>query len=285
MVSFDSGDPMHPDRSSGSVRALRRSAARLALAFAVVALAVLAGRIVEHRLSVRHALAEGEDAFRRGDFRQAAATFKFAVDLDPASMPARLRLIAAYQRQYVPGGDSRANHQVAERALQEIARVLERDPMNRPAMLAAGEINADRSADDRAGEWYRRLAAIDSNNAAAFAGMSAASLRQASGAVLDAASRSGLVLSSGHPIANDDLRRSLADRWSGTIANGIDAASKAVALDRDHEAAMLTLEAWHQLAADLAASPDEYRRHLIAADEWRHKALDLRRLKAQRSSP
>jgi hypothetical protein len=47
---------------------------------------------------------------------------------------------------------------------------------------------------------------------------------------------------------------------------------------------MLTLDAWHQLAADLAASPDEYRRHMTFADEWRHKALDARRLRAQRGS-
>jgi hypothetical protein len=47
---------------------------------------------------------------------------------------------------------------------------------------------------------------------------------------------------------------------------------------------MLTLEGWHQLAADLAASPDEYRRHMRSADEWRRKALAARRLEAERSS-
>ena len=55
-------------------------------------------------------------------------------------------------------------------------------------------------------------------------------------------------------------------------------------LDREHEEAMLTLDGWHRLAASLAASPDEYRRHITAADEWRHKALDARRLKAERGS-
>jgi hypothetical protein len=55
-----------------------------------------------------------------------------------------------------------------------------------------------------------------------------------------------------------------------------------VTIDREHEGAMLMLDTWHQLAADLAASPDEYRRLMTTADEWRHKALDTRRRKAQR---
>jgi tetratricopeptide (TPR) repeat protein len=278
---------MIPDRLSGSARRHRRGAAtrlRLPFAVAAVALAVFAAHVIEQRLSARAALAEGEEAFRRGDFVRAADRFHSALEIDPASTAVRLRLVAAYQMQYVPGGESLANHDVAKRALEEIARVLDRDPSNRAAILTAGEINDGRSDYDRARDWYRRLAAIDSSSAAALAGMSAASLTQASSAVLDAEARGGLLPASGHPIADDDLRRSLAERWSATIAEGIDAASKAVTIDREHEGAMLTLDAWHRLAADLAASPDEYRRHMIAADEWRHKALEARRIKAERGS-
>jgi tetratricopeptide (TPR) repeat protein len=291
---------MISDRLSGSTRRHRLAATRLRLPFAVaaVALAVFAAHIIEQReqrLSARTALAEGEEAFRRGDFVRAADRFRSALEIDPASTPVRLRLVAAYQMQFVPGGESLTNHAVAKQALEEIARVLDRDPSNRAAIMAAGEINDGRSDYDQARAWYGRLAAIDSSNAAAFAGMSAASLTQASGAVLDAESRAGLLpaafalrasapKASGHSIANDDLRRSLAERWSATIAEGIDTASKAVTIDREHEGAMLTLNAWHRLAADLAASPDEYRRHMISADEWRRKALDARRLKAERGS-
>jgi tetratricopeptide (TPR) repeat protein len=278
---------MISDRLSGSARRRRRGAARrrrLPLAVAAMTLAVFAAHIIEQRLSARSALAEGEEAFRRGDFVRAADRFHSALEIDPASTAVRLRLVAAYQMQYVRGGESLANHDVAKRALEEIARVLDRDPSNRAAIMAAGEINDGRSDYDQARDWYGRLAALDSSNAAAFAGMSAASLTQASGAVLDAESRAGLLPGSGHPIASDDLRRSLAERWSASIAEGIDAASKAVTIDREHEGAMLTLEAWHRLAADLAASPDESRRHIISADEWRHKALDARRLKAERGS-
>lgn len=195
---------MIPDRLSRSLR--------LPFAVAAVALAVCAAHSVGQRLSARTALAEGEEAFRRGDFVRAADRFQSVVVRDPSSAAARLRLAAA---------------------------LVER---------------------------------------------SAALLAQASGNVLDAEARAGLLPASGHPIANNDLRRPLSDRWSATIAEGIDAASKAVALDSAHEGAMLTLDAWHQLAADLASSPDEYRRQMASADEWRHKALDVRRLKAQRSA-
>jgi len=282
-------------RSSGSGRDPRRGAARLLLAIAGVVLAVIAGRIVDHRLSVRTALAEGEDAFRRGDFRQAAAKFKFALDLDPASTAVRLRLVAAYHKQFVPGGESRANLEIAAQTLDEIARVLERDPSNRVALVAAGEIHDGRSEYDQARDWYRRLIAIDSSNATAFAGLSATSLKQVSGAVFDAEARAGLLpaafaplasvpKASGRPIAKDDIRMSLAERWSTTIAEGIDAGTRAAAIDRENAGLMLTLSAWHKLAADLAASPDEYHRNMTSAADWRHKAHDVRRLRAERGA-
>ena len=269
---------------------------RLAFGVAVVAVAVFSAYTYDERLAARTALAKGEEAFRSGDFLRAAEQFRSALEIDRGSTPVRLRLIAALQKQYVPGGESFANHDVATQALDEIARVLERDPANRAALLAAAEISDGRSDFDQARDWYRRLAAIDASSAAAFAGMSASSLKQASGAVLDARARAGLLPAAsalsasapeagGHAIANDNLRQSLAERWSATIAAGIEAASKAVIIDRVHETAMLTLDAWHRLAADLAASPDEYQRHLISADEWRRKALAARRAKAERGSP
>jgi tetratricopeptide (TPR) repeat protein len=269
---------------------------RLAFGVAVVAVAVFSAYIYDERLAARTALAKGEEAFRSGDFLRAAEQFRSALEIDRASTSVRLRLIAALQKQYVPGGESLANHEVAKQALDEIARVLERDPANRAALLAAAEISDGRSDFDQARDWYRRLAAIDASSAAAFAGMSASSLKQASGAVLDARARAGLLPAAsalsasapeagGHAIANDNLRQSLAERWSATIAAGIEAASKAVTIEREHEGAMLTLGAWHQLAADLAASPGEYQRHAISADEWRHKALAARRAKAERGSP
>src|SRR6185436_3469575 len=109
------------------------------------------------------------------------------------STAVRLRLVAAHTKQYVPGGESLANRDVAKRALEEIARVLDRDRSSRAAIMAAGEINDGRSDHDQARDWYRRLAAIDSSSAAAFARMSAASLTQASDAVLDAEARAGLL--------------------------------------------------------------------------------------------
>src|SRR5215510_4129296 len=173
---------MISDRLSGSasVRAVRRrrrgAATRLRLLFAAaaVALAVSAVHLIEQQLSARAALAEGEEAFRRGDFVRAADQFRTALEMDPASTAVRLRLVAAYQMQYVPGGESPANLDVAKHALDEIARVLDRDPSNRAAIMAAGAIDEGRSNDDRARDWYRRLAAVDSSSAAAFAGMSAA---------------------------------------------------------------------------------------------------------------
>jgi tetratricopeptide (TPR) repeat protein len=273
---------MNPERFPSSVRPPLQRAARLLLAIAAVALAIVGWRAVDNRLAVRAALAEGEDAFRRGEFRDAAAKFRSALDLDPKSTTIRLRLVAAQHKQYVPGGDSRANLEIATQTLDEIARVLEGDPSSRRAIVAAAEIAEARSDYDQARNWYRRLVTIDSASATALAGLSAASLKEVSGAVFDAEAQAGLLPSSGRPIANDDMRKALAERWSATIAEGIDAGTRAVALDRENHAVMLMLSAWHALAADLAASPDEYQQHMTSADDWRHNAHEARRAKAER---
>ena len=149
---------MISDRLSGSARRHRRAATRhLPFAVAALALAVFAVHIIEQRLSARTTLAEGQEAFRRGDFRRAADRFRSALGIDPASTAVRLRLIAAYRDAGVPDGESLANHAVAKQALEEIARVLDRDPSNRAAMMAAAEINdVDRISIRRALVWPSR---------------------------------------------------------------------------------------------------------------------------------
>src|SRR4029078_13034563 len=104
MVSFDSDDLM--------MFASKRL--RLLLAVAAVGLAMLAATVVDRRLSLRLALGEGEAAFRRGDFVRAADGFRSALEIDPASTPVRLRLIAASQQQHVPGGEASANRDGAK---------------------------------------------------------------------------------------------------------------------------------------------------------------------------
>jgi thioredoxin-like negative regulator of GroEL len=78
---------------------------------AALALAVFAAHIIGQRLSARTTLAEGQEAFRRGDFGRAADRFRSALGIDPASTAVRLRLIAADQMQFVPDRESLANHQ------------------------------------------------------------------------------------------------------------------------------------------------------------------------------
>ena len=79
---------MISDRLSGSARRHRRAATRhLPFAVAALALAVFAAHIIEQRLSARTTLAEGQEAFRRGDFGRAVDRFRSALGIDPALVP------------------------------------------------------------------------------------------------------------------------------------------------------------------------------------------------------
>src|SRR4029450_9220383 len=113
---------MTSDRSSGSASSAVASATedrrryppagplRVPFAVGAVALAVFAARLIEQRLSVRTALAEGEEAFRRGDFTRAADRFHTALETGPASTAVRPRLVARDPKHHLPAGRELTQH-------------------------------------------------------------------------------------------------------------------------------------------------------------------------------
>src|SRR5437764_8575824 len=82
------------------------------------------------KLKARDSLNKGVNAFKAGQYPQAADFFKRAVDLDPGFPTARLYLATAYMSQYIPGADSPDNKRNAEEAMKQFQQVLADDPKN-----------------------------------------------------------------------------------------------------------------------------------------------------------
>ena len=82
------------------------------------------------RLKARDHLNKGVQDYRNAQFQPAIMHFKEAVRLDPTLLNARLYLATAYAQQYVPGGDSEDNKQIAQQAIDAFQDVLKMDPGN-----------------------------------------------------------------------------------------------------------------------------------------------------------
>ena len=79
------------------------------------------------RLKARDHLNKGVQSYRNAQFQPAIMHFKEAVRLDPSLLNARLYLATAYAQQYVPGGESPENQQVAKDAIAAFEDVLKMD--------------------------------------------------------------------------------------------------------------------------------------------------------------
>ena len=82
--------------------------------------------------------------------------FKEAVRLDPSLLNARLYLATAYAQQYVPGGDSPDNKQIAQQAIDAFQDVLKMDPSNTTALASIAQIYYNMKKFDEAKDYNQR---------------------------------------------------------------------------------------------------------------------------------
>jgi len=125
------------------------------------------------------------------------------------------------------------------------------------------------------------LAALAPPSADAYASLSRSSWKQVSAVVADARAREGLEPEDDRPVPAG-LRADLLTRWSREIDEGIALGSKALAIDPEHDAALTTTSQWHLVRADLAETIEGHEREVRAADELMHKALAIRKARAER---
>ena len=116
------------------------------------------------RLKARDHLNKGVQDYRNAQFQPAIMHFKEAVRLDPSLLNARLYLATAYAQQYVPGGDSPDNIQIAQQAIDAFQDVLKMDPGNTTAIASIAQIYYNMKKFDKAKEYNQRRIKLEPNN-------------------------------------------------------------------------------------------------------------------------
>jgi len=247
------------------------------------------------KLKARDNLNRGVQAFKSAKYNTAVEHFKEAVRLDPEFPTARLYLATAYMSQYIPGADSEENMQNARAAEQEFHRVLEKDPNNALAIESLASLHYNQAQGgqtldekvkklDEAAKWYTRLAEVDPNNKTAFYSLGVITWAKWYPKLMEARNKLGMKPEDPGPIKDKKVRDELRAQWLTTVNQGIQHLERALQIDPEYDEAMAYMNLLIRERADLSETPDAYKKDIEVADNWVQKALDTKKIKAERAA-
>jgi tetratricopeptide (TPR) repeat protein len=246
------------------------------------------------KLKARDSLNKGVREFKSAKYNSAVEHFKEAVRLDPEFPTARLYLATAYMSQYIPGADSEENMQNARAAEQEFQRVLEKDPGNTLAIESIASLHYNQAQGgtmeqkskklDEAAEWYTKLASVDNNNKTAFYSLGVITWAKWYPKLMEARNKLGMKPEDPGPIKDKKVKEELKAQWLETVNKGIQHLERALQIDPEYDEAMAYMNLLIRERADLADSPDQYKKDIEVADNWVQKALDTKKIKAERAA-
>jgi Tfp pilus assembly protein PilF len=264
----------------------------LLLAAAIGTLALLSTGC--EKLRARDNLNKGVQAFKSAKYNSAVEHFKEAVRLDPDFPTARLYLATAYMSQYIPGADSEENLQNAKAAEQEFLRVLERDPQNALAVESLASLHYNQAQGgsieqklkklDEAAQWYTKLSQVDANNKTAYYSLGVITWAKWYPKLMEARNKLGMKPEDPGPLKDKKVKEELKAQWMDTINKGIQNLEKALQIDPEYDEAMAYMNLLIRERADLSDTPDLYKKDIEVADNWVQKALDTKKIKAERAA-
>ena len=265
--------------------------AKVALIASISVLALLATGC--EKLRARDHLNKGVQAFKASKHTQAVDHFKEAVQLDPEFQTARLYLATAYMSQYIPGAESPENAQNAKAAETEFLKVLEKEPKNTVAISSLASLHYNQAQGnqpieqkmkklDEAKEWYAKLAEVEPTNKEAFYSLGVIAWAKSYPERMAARAKLGMKPEDPGPVKDVKLREELKGKWGPVVEDGIKNLDRALQIDPEYDDAMAYMNLLIRERADLSESSETYKQHSQTADNWVQKALETKKIKAER---
>jgi tetratricopeptide (TPR) repeat protein len=246
------------------------------------------------KLKSRDELNKGVASFKNAKYLDAVEHFKTAVDLDPSNPNARLYLATAYMSQYIPGAESPENLQNAKAANDQFLKVLEQDPKDKTAMASLASLHYSEAQGspgleakfkklDEAKTWYEKLAQVDDRNKEAFYSLGVITWAKWYPQLATARAKLGMKPEDPGPIKDKKLKEELKAQYGPMVEDGIKNLQKALDIDPQYDDAMAYMNLLIRERADLADTPEEYKKEVDIADNWVQKALETKKIKAERA--
>jgi len=266
--------------------AVRRVGYTSALCVAAVCLAVTSAGCA--KLKARDHLNQGVNAFRTGNYSQAADEFRLAIDADPTFGVARLYLATAYEQQFVPGTDTDENKKYWKAAMDEFENVLKAEPNNLLATQSVANLYYQVKDMTNAADWNKKVIAIDPKNKEAYYTLGVIPWLEFLPADREARNTLGMKPEEPTPLKNDvkgkTLKADLKAKYWQPLTDGIEFEKKALAIDPQYENAMSYMNLLIRYRADLEDTKEAYAADVKEADDWMGKALDTTKAKAAKKA-
>lgn len=249
---------------------------------AVAALALLAAGC--NKLRSRSQINEGVNAFKNAQFPQAVEHFKTAVELEPDFANARLYLAVAYMQQYVPGAESPDNERMANQALAEFQKVLEKDPNNKTAAAYIATLMLNEKKWDDAEKWYQKVVQVDPKNTDAYYSLGFIAWSKWFPAYATAMHDLKQPMDSNFPIKDKKVKAELKAKWDPVIQTGLDNLNKCLEIDPLYSDAMAYENLLIRERAYLLDDQKEFENQTQIADAWIQKDLAAKKTLAEKKA-
>ncbi len=210
--------------------------------------------------------------------------FKTAVELEPDFANARLYLAVAYMQQYVPGAEGPENMKMADQALVEFKKVLEKDPNNKTAEQYIATLMLNEKKWDEAQQWYQKVVQIDPKNTDAYYSLGFIAWSKWYPAYATAMHDLKQPLDSNFPIKDKKVKADLKEKWDPIIQAGIDNLNKCLEIDPLYADAMAYENLLIRERAYLLDDQKEFDKQIALANGWIDKALDAKRKLAEKKA-
>ncbi|MFN0169385.1 MAG: hypothetical protein ACKV22_23430 [Bryobacteraceae bacterium] len=234
------------------------------------------------QLKARDNLNKGVQAYRQAKFPEAVAYFQKAVELDPSFSTTHLYLASAYMSQYIPGAESEENVQMAKNAYDTFQHVLKLDSKNELATASIASLFFNQKKLDDAAEWNRKLIAINPNSKEAYYTLGVIAWTKWLQPDREARNKMNMKPEDPGPLKDKKVREELRAQFMPTLDDGIKQMQKALDIDKEYDEAMAYMNLLIRYRADLVDTPEEYKKEVEVADGWVEKALQTKKIKAER---
>ena len=172
-------------------------------------------------------------------------------------------------------------------------KVLDADPKNATAVASIASLyylesqgtskledKLDRL--EKARVWYQKLTEVDPSNKEAYYSLGVIAWAKWYPDWNSARSKAGMKPDAPGPLKDKKAREELKDKDGAMLDEALKNLQKALDLDKEYDDAMAYVNLLYRERADLADSAAEYKRDVDLADEYIQKALDTRKIKAER---
>ncbi len=246
-------------------------------------------------LQARDHLNKGINAYRSAKYSEAVEHFKQAMALDPDWLTPRIYLATSYMSQWIPGAESPENLEFASKAREEFLKVLDVDKteptaLGYLAMLSYNEAIQTTDPDvkkaklDESAEWHHKRIAADPNSKEAYYSLGVIAFTRWNQAWLTARSNLRMRSEDPGPLKDKKVREQLTADYGAVLDDGIANLQKAIDIDPEYDDAMAYMNLLIRERADLLDSEEEYAKQVEIADGWLQKALDTKKIKAERAN-